>query len=225
MSIFPLIMFCGFMGICYGMIADEADDGFGVNGTAANATVLNASVPMDGRAKLLADADAAGKDVAVVTALGAMLTTTCGAFLVFCLVRTRVPALYAHRNGEFALKDSFLGWLPQLLSMNEEDLLDCVGFDAFVFLRLPRESATHPSTRTTIRRLQLSFSAFWSLWLITLARMATELACKFCTLGFFPMGLPLMIVNYYADGDPASAGTLKSLTMSNIAPGSWQLCE
>ena len=107
---------------------------------------------------------------------------------MFCVVRTRVPTLYAHRNAEeFPLNNGFLSWLPQLIGMNEHDLLDCVGFDAFMFLRLP------------------------------------QLVCKFCTLVFFPVGLPLMIVNFYAEGDPTATSSLKSLTLANIPPGSWLL--
>ncbi len=190
MTIFPLLMFAGFIGIVYGMISDDAT-GSAVNGTSiAAATLLNTTTDASqaARDKLLADSAAASKDIAVLTAVGAMLTTTSGAFIVFCVIRPRVPALYAHRNAdEFPLSQGFLSWLPQLISMNEHDLLDCVGFDAFMFLRLP------------------------------------QLVCKFCTLAFFPMGLPLMLVNFYAEGDTTATNSLNSLTLSNIPPGSWLL--
>eukprot|EP01043_Picozoa_sp_COSAG02_P024389 COSAG02_NODE_1330_length_13218_cov_8.247504_12_plen_757_part_00 len=190
MTIFPLLMFVGFIGIVYGMISEDGTTS-AVNGTsiaAVNATTLvnaTADASQAARNKLLADSIAASKDIAVITAVGAMLTTTSGAFIVFCVIRPRVPALYAHRNAdEFPLNQGCLSWLPQLISMNEHDLLGCVGFDAFMFLRLP------------------------------------QLACKFCTFAFFPMGLPLMLVNFYAEGDTTATTSLKSLTLSNIPPGS-----
>jgi flagellar biosynthesis/type III secretory pathway chaperone len=51
------------------------------------------------------------------------------------------------------------------------------------------------------------------------------LACsvKFCVLVFIPVGLPLMLVNLHAKADPSAEGTLKSLTMSNVEPASWEL--
>eukprot|EP01043_Picozoa_sp_COSAG02_P049357 COSAG02_NODE_4948_length_4798_cov_1.602894_2_plen_757_part_00 len=189
-SIFPLLMFAGFIGIVYGMISEDAPESV-VNGTtisAVNATTLvntTADPSEAARDKLMADSAAASKDIAVLTAVGAMLTTTSVASVVFCVMRPRVPALYAHRNAdEFPQSQGFLSWLPQLISMNEHDLLDCVGFDAYMFLRLP------------------------------------QLVCKFCTLAFFPMGLPLMLVNFFAEGDTTATNSLKSLTLSNIPPGS-----
>lgn len=188
MSVCPLIMFAGFMGIVYGMVTEN-------DSSPASSAPTNSNVTLDARAKMLADQEAQNADPAVLTALGAMLTTTTIAFILFCVARTRVPALYAHRNAdEFALSQGFLSWLPQLISMNESDLLYCVGFDAFMFLRLP------------------------------------QLTCKFCTLVFFPVGLPLMLVNLYAEGysddstltDSNTTNTtgLATLTLANVPKGS-----
>ncbi|KAI1431565.1 DUF221-domain-containing protein [Xylaria sp. CBS 124048] len=63
------------------------------------------------------------------------------AFFAFCILRPRWKTLYAarsrHRNhGSIlpALPDSFLGWIPALYKVTEEQTLASAGLDAFVFL-------------------------------------------------------------------------------------------
>ncbi|KAI0194563.1 hypothetical protein F4808DRAFT_337291 [Astrocystis sublimbata] len=63
------------------------------------------------------------------------------AFVTFCILRPRWKTLYAarkrHNNPEIALPilpDSFLGWIPALYRVTEEQVLASAGLDAFVFL-------------------------------------------------------------------------------------------
>ncbi|KAJ2983458.1 hypothetical protein NUW58_g6246 [Xylaria curta] len=63
------------------------------------------------------------------------------AFVAFCILRPRWKTLYAarkrHTNPEIALPvlpDSFLGWIPALYRVTEEQVLASAGLDAFVFL-------------------------------------------------------------------------------------------
>ncbi|KAI1147514.1 hypothetical protein F4825DRAFT_147175 [Nemania diffusa] len=63
------------------------------------------------------------------------------AFTTFCILRPRWKTLYAARkrqnNPEIALPvlpDSFLGWIPALYRVSEEQVLASAGLDAFVFL-------------------------------------------------------------------------------------------
>ncbi|KAI1430039.1 hypothetical protein F5Y12DRAFT_781635 [Xylaria sp. FL1777] len=63
------------------------------------------------------------------------------AFVTFCIIRPRWKTLYAarkrHSNPEIALPvlpDSFLGWIPALYRVTEEQVLASAGLDAFVFL-------------------------------------------------------------------------------------------
>ncbi|KAJ8105422.1 hypothetical protein ONZ43_g7433 [Nemania bipapillata] len=63
------------------------------------------------------------------------------AFTAFCILRPRWKTLYAARkrqsNPEIALPvlpDSFLGWIPALYRVTEEQVLASAGLDAFVFL-------------------------------------------------------------------------------------------
>ncbi|KAI9694012.1 MAG: hypothetical protein M1822_003283 [Bathelium mastoideum] len=65
-----------------------------------------------------------------------------GAFLAFCLLRTRWTGLYAarkkHKNEASPLPelpDSFFGWIPALWRITEQQVLASAGLDAFVFLR------------------------------------------------------------------------------------------
>lgn len=54
-----------------------------------------------------------------------------------------------------------------------------------------------------------------------------QLACRFCVLVFFPVGLPIMLVNFYANDAVVEVGArtsrLSTLTISNIANGGWML--
>ncbi|KAI0483330.1 hypothetical protein GGR56DRAFT_623920 [Xylariaceae sp. FL0804] len=63
------------------------------------------------------------------------------AFIGFCILRPRWKSLYAarrrHSNPQIALPalpDSFLGWVPALYRVTEEQILASAGLDAFVFL-------------------------------------------------------------------------------------------
>ncbi|KAF2968796.1 hypothetical protein GQX73_g4756 [Xylaria multiplex] len=63
------------------------------------------------------------------------------AFTAFCILRPRWKTLYAarkrHSNPQIALPvlpDSFLGWIPALYRVTEEQVLASAGLDAFVFL-------------------------------------------------------------------------------------------
>ncbi|KAI1178775.1 DUF221-domain-containing protein [Nemania sp. FL0916] len=72
-----------------------------------------------------------------------VLSSTLGlaAFIAFCILRPRWNALYAARkrlnDPDIALPilpDSFLGWIPALWRVTEEQVLASAGLDAFVFL-------------------------------------------------------------------------------------------
>ncbi|KAI1779545.1 DUF221-domain-containing protein [Hypoxylon cercidicola] len=63
------------------------------------------------------------------------------AFVAFCILRPRWKTLYAarrrHSDPQIALPvlpDSFLGWIPALYKVTEEQVLASAGLDAFVFL-------------------------------------------------------------------------------------------
>ncbi|KAL7629539.1 hypothetical protein AAE478_001060 [Parahypoxylon ruwenzoriense] len=63
------------------------------------------------------------------------------AFVTFCILRPRWKTLYAarkrHHDPQIALPvlpDSFLGWIPALYKVTEEQVLASAGLDAFVFL-------------------------------------------------------------------------------------------
>ncbi|KAG5996571.1 hypothetical protein E4U54_002537 [Claviceps lovelessii] len=63
------------------------------------------------------------------------------AFVTFCILRPRWPALYAAHKRRLhphvdlpTLTDSFFGWIPQLYRINEKQILAASGLDAFVFL-------------------------------------------------------------------------------------------
>ncbi|KAI1764508.1 DUF221-domain-containing protein [Hypoxylon sp. FL1150] len=63
------------------------------------------------------------------------------AFVAFCILRPRWKSLYAARRRHSdpqialpALPDSFLGWIPALYRVTEEQVLASAGLDAFVFL-------------------------------------------------------------------------------------------
>ncbi|KAK4454511.1 hypothetical protein QBC34DRAFT_391893 [Podospora aff. communis PSN243] len=63
------------------------------------------------------------------------------AFLSFCMLRPRWKSLYAARKRHLdpsialpALPDTFLGWMPALYRVTEQQVLVSAGLDAFVFL-------------------------------------------------------------------------------------------
>ncbi|KAI9684151.1 MAG: hypothetical protein M1829_003421 [Trizodia sp. TS-e1964] len=63
------------------------------------------------------------------------------AFISFCLLRPRWKSLYAARKRQKdaasslpELPDTFLGWIPVLYRISEEEVLESAGLDAFVFL-------------------------------------------------------------------------------------------
>ncbi|KAI0459318.1 DUF221-domain-containing protein [Xylaria acuta] len=79
------------------------------------------------------------KDIFVQLVLSSALGIS--AFVAFCILRPRWKTLYAarkrHKNREIALPvlpDSFLGWIPALYRVTEEQVLASAGLDAFVFL-------------------------------------------------------------------------------------------
>ncbi|KAI1739398.1 DUF221-domain-containing protein [Xylaria scruposa] len=79
------------------------------------------------------------KDIFVQLVLSSALGMS--AFIAFCILRPRWKTLYAARkrqsNPEIALPvlpDSFLGWIPALFRITEEQVLASAGLDAFVFL-------------------------------------------------------------------------------------------
>ncbi|KAJ0312460.1 hypothetical protein COL516b_001542 [Colletotrichum fioriniae] len=79
------------------------------------------------------------RDVWVQLGLSLVLGLT--AFTTFCFLRPRWPTLYAARKrrldpkiGLPPLPDTFLGWIPGLYRVTEEQVLASAGLDAFVFL-------------------------------------------------------------------------------------------
>ncbi|KAI1639507.1 hypothetical protein F4809DRAFT_118466 [Biscogniauxia mediterranea] len=79
------------------------------------------------------------KDIYVQAVISFALGTA--AFVGFCILRPRWKALYAarkrHNDPKIALPvlpDSFLGWIPALYKVTEEQVLASAGLDAFVFL-------------------------------------------------------------------------------------------
>ncbi|KAI0404826.1 DUF221-domain-containing protein [Xylaria palmicola] len=79
------------------------------------------------------------KDIFVQLVLSSALGIS--AFVAFCILRPRWKTLYAsrkrHNDPEIALPilpDSFLGWIPALYRVTEEQVLASAGLDAYVFL-------------------------------------------------------------------------------------------
>lgn len=77
------------------------------------------------------------RDLVVQLALSLILGVS--AFVTFCVLRPRWPTLYAARKrrlnpkiGLPALPNSFLGWIPTLYRVTEEQVLASAGLDAFV---------------------------------------------------------------------------------------------
>jgi hypothetical protein len=78
------------------------------------------------------------RDMPVQFVLSAMLGLS--AFVGFCILRPRWRTLYAARTSRPnfslpALPDTFLGWVPVLYRVTEDEVLASAGLDAFVFLR------------------------------------------------------------------------------------------
>ncbi|KAI0430227.1 hypothetical protein F5Y09DRAFT_237282 [Xylaria sp. FL1042] len=87
------------------------------------------------------------------------------AFVAFCILRPRWKTLYAarkrHSNPEIALPvlpDSFLGWIPALYKVTEEQVLASAGLDAFVFL-----SFFKMSLRLFATMLFFSLTVLWPI--------------------------------------------------------------
>ncbi|KAI1208009.1 DUF221-domain-containing protein [Annulohypoxylon truncatum] len=79
------------------------------------------------------------KDIFVQLVISSALGIS--AFVAFCILRPRWKTLYAARKRHSdpqialpALPDSFLGWIPALYRVTEEQVLASAGLDAFVFL-------------------------------------------------------------------------------------------
>jgi hypothetical protein len=140
-----------FTAIIVGVVDDDGNDtnpvdAIGIDTLGANSTnsssvensTVTGPVTVDVRAALVADANKQSRDVAVLTSTRVMVATTAATFGLFILLRRRIP-LYAHRNADkLPLKAGLLSWLPELLAMNDEDVLQHAGFDAFLFLRIPQ---------------------------------------------------------------------------------------
>ncbi|KAI0417557.1 hypothetical protein F5X98DRAFT_142805 [Xylaria grammica] len=87
------------------------------------------------------------------------------AFIAFCILRPRWKTLYAarkrHHNPQIALPilpDSFLGWIPALFRVTEEQVLASAGLDAFVFL-----SFFKMSLRLFATMLFFSITVLWPI--------------------------------------------------------------
>ncbi|ROT37159.1 DUF221-domain-containing protein [Sodiomyces alkalinus F11] len=77
----------------------------------------------------------------ITVQLGLSLILGVSAFVAFCILRPRWSTLYAARKrrldpniGLPTLPDTFLGWIPGLYRVTEEQVLASAGLDAFVFL-------------------------------------------------------------------------------------------
>lgn len=95
---------------------------------------------------------------AYLQALGIGVVVSLILFLVFCILRPKVPDVFYHRrllntwkeyddfNGtrvgltEPPLQDSFFGWLTPVISTTEEEIVRKIGLDAAMFLRYLKTS-------------------------------------------------------------------------------------
>ena len=153
MGVCPVLMFVAFWAIVVvGLDLDTKDaaaaatsttevsresswENVTLNSTGGGATTTTAELTDPRELELAAQANAS-KDKAVFTSLSAAMTTILGTIVVFCVVRTRVPQVFSAQNTVHKLGGT-CSWYWELLSMHEGTLLDLVGFDAFMFLRLP----------------------------------------------------------------------------------------
>ncbi|CAL8579818.1 hypothetical protein XPA_005549 [Xanthoria parietina] len=78
---------------------------------------------------------------ALYTQLVISIALGAGAFITFCVLRPRWKGLYAARKRQKnaasklpPLPDTFLGWIPVLYRISEEQVLASAGLDAYVFL-------------------------------------------------------------------------------------------
>ncbi|KAL8720842.1 MAG: hypothetical protein Q9225_002359 [Loekoesia sp. 1 TL-2023] len=78
---------------------------------------------------------------ALYTQLVISIALGLGAFITFCILRPRWTGLYAARKRQKnaasklpTLPDTFLGWIPVLYKITEEQVLASAGLDAYVFL-------------------------------------------------------------------------------------------
>ncbi|KAI4195197.1 MAG: hypothetical protein LQ350_007347 [Teloschistes chrysophthalmus] len=97
---------------------------------------------------LLSSGDSQGKtsqrrqdQTALYTQLVISIALGLGAFITFCVLRPRWTGLYAARKRQKnaasklpVLPDTFLGWIPVLYKISEEQVLASAGLDAYVFL-------------------------------------------------------------------------------------------
>ncbi|KFH48720.1 Calcium permeable stress-gated cation channel-like protein [Hapsidospora chrysogenum ATCC 11550] len=79
------------------------------------------------------------KDIGVQLVLSLIIGVS--ALVTFCILRPRWPALYAARKRRLEpkiklpeLPTTFLGWMPKLYRITEQEVLATAGLDAFVFL-------------------------------------------------------------------------------------------
>ncbi|KAL9085506.1 MAG: hypothetical protein Q9165_007551 [Trypethelium subeluteriae] len=92
----------------------------------------------DGYGKLLGTDNEKDTVVQIILSVGVGV----GAFLAFCALRPRWSGLYAARKNHKEeasplpdLPETFLGWIPVLWRITEQQILASGGLDAFVFLR------------------------------------------------------------------------------------------
>ncbi|CAG9956336.1 unnamed protein product [Clonostachys rosea f. rosea IK726] len=90
----------------------------------------------DGREYVMPSED---KDLIVQLVLSLLIGVS--AFVAFCIMRPRWPELYAARKRRLEphillpeMPNTFLGWIPKLYKVSEEQVLATAGLDAFVFL-------------------------------------------------------------------------------------------
>ncbi|KAG0338810.1 hypothetical protein BG004_007067 [Podila humilis] len=86
---------------------------------------------------------AAANTSGIKTQLSISFALGFSSFLAFCFLRTRWPVIFAprsklRRHTPPILSSTFFGWLPQLMRIPENELLDCVGLDAVMLLRFFR---------------------------------------------------------------------------------------
>ncbi|KAG0233519.1 hypothetical protein BGX31_004812 [Mortierella sp. GBA43] len=83
---------------------------------------------------------ASGNSTGLKTQLAISIGLGVTSFLIFCVLRTRWTVLFAprsklRRHTPPVLSSRFFAWVPELLRISEDELLDCVGLDAVMLLR------------------------------------------------------------------------------------------